>query len=182
MLEIEIPETEVFDEKTSKLYKLPAVSLRLEHSLLSLSKWEEMWETPFLSNTKKTTDQLVSYVKLMSETPLDDSVLARFTNENYTKLNNYLNAKHSATWFSDEGSTTGAKQTVTSELIYYWMTAFNIPFECEKWPLARLMNLIKIAQIKNDTDQKKSGRPKSQMLSERAALNAKRREEMKSKG
>ena len=183
MLEIEIPETEVFDEKTSKLYKLPAVSLRLEHSLLSLSKWEEIWETPFLSNTKKTTDQLVSYVKLMSETPLDDSVLARFTSENYKKLNNYLNAKHSATWFSDEGSTTGAKQTVTSELIYYWMTAFNIPFECERWPLARLMNLIKIAQIKAEQQNpKKNKRPQSQMLSERAALNAKRREEMKSKG
>ena len=182
MLEIKIPEAELFDERTSKLIRLPEVVLHLEHSLRSLSKWETRWGVPFLSNTKKTREQLVSYVSLMSETPIEEATLDRFGPEEYQALNDYLNAKHSATWFSEEPKTSTANKTVTSELIYYWMTAFNIPFECDTWPLARLMNLINIAQIKNDTDPKKRNRPKSQMLSERAALNAKRKAELNTRG
>ena len=182
MLEIKIPEAELFDERTSKLIRLPEVVLHLEHSLRSLSKWETRWGIPFLSNTKKTREQLVSYVSLMSEIPIDESVLDRFGPEQYQALNDYLNAKHSATWFSEEPKSASGNKTVTSELIYYWMTAFNIPFECDAWPLARLMNLIKIAQIKNDTDPKKRNKPKSQMLSERAALNAKRKAELNTRG
>lgn len=183
MLEIQIPETEVFDEATSKLFKLPAVTLRLEHSLLSVSKWETIHEIPFLSNTKKTNEQLMSYVRLMSLGPIEDSVLGRLGPKQYEEINNHLNAKHSATWFSDDGSQSNSRQTVTSELIYYWMTAFGIPFECETWPFSRLMNLIRIAQIKqSEQDPKNKNRPKSRMLSERAALNKKRREAANSKG
>lgn len=148
MLEMKIPESEYFDEKTYKLFRLPEVVLHLEHSLLSVSKWETLWETPFLSDTKKTPEQLISYVGLMSVTPIKDTELARFGPKQYQELNNYLNAKHSATWFSDENQKGSSRQPVTSELIYYWMTAFNIPFECQTWPFSRLMNLIKIAQIK----------------------------------
>ena len=183
MLEMKIPESEYFDEKTYKLFRLPEVVLHLEHSLLSVSKWETLWETPFLSDTKKTPEQLISYVGLMSVTPIKDTELARFGPKQYQELNDYLNAKHSATWFSDENQKGSFRQTVTSELIYYWMTAFNIPFECQTWPFSRLMNLIKIAQIKAEAaNGKKNNRPKSHMLSERAALNAKRRDDMQSKG
>ena len=97
MLEIKIPEAELFDERTSKLIRLPEVVLHLEHSLRSLSKWETRWGIPFLSNTKKTREQLVSYVSLMSETPIEESILDRFGQEEYQALNDYLNAKHSAT-------------------------------------------------------------------------------------
>lgn len=183
MLEIAIEETEFFNEQTMKLIRVPAVTLRLEHSLRSLSKWETIWETPFFSDTKKTPEQLLSYVSQMSETSIDDMTLSRFGKIEFEKLNKYLSGKHSATWFSDEGQKTTRGPIVTSELIYYWMTAYNIPFECDGWPLPRLMNLIKIAQIKTEQQNpKKTRRPQSQMLSERAALNAKRRAEMNSKG
>lgn len=185
MLEIAIEETEFFNEKSMKLIRVPSVTLRLEHSLRSLSKWETFWEIPFYSDKKKTPEQLLSYVSQMSEDPIDDFTLSRFGKDEFDKLNKYLGSKLSATWFSDEGDEKpGRGPIVTSELIYYWMTAFNIPFECDTWPLPRLMNLIKIAQIKAEQQNpnKKNRRPKSQMLSERAALNAKRRADMNSKG
>lgn len=184
MLEIVIKETELFNEKSMKLIRVPSVTLRLEHSLRSLSKWEMEWEIPFYSDQKKTPEQLLSYVSQMSEDPIDDFTLSRFGQDEFNKLNKYLGSKLSATWFSDEGDKkSGRGPVVTSELIYYWMTAFNIPFECDTWPLPRLMNLIKIAQIKTEQQNpKKNKRPQSQMLSERAALNAKRRADMNSKG
>ena len=184
MLEIVIEETELFNEKSMKLIRVPSVTLRLEHSLRSLSKWETEWEIPFFSEKKKTPEQLLSYVGKMSEDPIDDFTLSRFGQDEFSKLNKYLGSKLSATWFSDEGDKKpGRGPIVTSELIYYWMTAFNIPFECDTWPLPRLMNLIKIAQIKTEQQNpKKNKRPQSQMLSERAALNAKRRADMNSKG
>lgn len=183
MLELHVAESQFYDEATKKLVRLPAVSLRLEHSLLSLSKWESEWEIPFLSQTKKTPKQLYSYVAMMSQEPVDQKVLAALTTENFDQINEYLTAKHSATWFSDDDQKAGARQTVTSELIYYWMTALNIPYTCETWPLQRLLNLIKIAQIKAEAaDPKRKGRPKAQMLSERAALNMKRRNQMNSEG
>lgn len=184
MLEIVIEESEFFNEKTSKFIRVPAVTLRLEHSLRSLSKWETEWEVPFFSKEPHTPEQLLSYVKAMSLEPLDDLTLSLFGRKEFGQVNDYLSAKLSATWFSDEGKSESRGPVVTSELIYYWMTAFNIPFECDTWPLPRLMNLIKIAQIKAEQQNpnKKNRRPKSQMLSERAALNAKRRADMNSKG
>ena len=181
MLELTLEEAELFDEKTSRFVRFPARKVRLEHSLLSMSKWESVWEIPFLTQTKKTQEQLLSYIEFMClDSPPDD--LWRMPKTEMEKLNTYISAKHSATWFSDDGETGTSTQTVTSELVYYWMTAFNIPFECENWPFSRLMNLIRIAQIKNADPKKNKGRPRSRMLSERAALNAKRRAEMKTEG
>lgn len=181
MLEIVIPAQQTFNETTSKFVNFESVTLRLEHSLLSMSKWESIWEVPFFSREKKTAQQVLSYVKLMADAPVSDDTLSLLRASDLNRLNEYLDAKHSATWFSDEGEKANSTQTVTSELIYYWMTAFSIWIECESWPLPRLMNLIKIAQLKSDTGKKK-GRSKTQMLSERASLNAKRRAEQKSKG
>lgn len=182
MLELHLPAEEVFDRKESKIYKLPEITLRLEHSLLTISKWETIWELPFLSEEKKTNDQLHSYVSIMAGGNLEEETLNRLGQSHYEKLNTYLNAKHSATWFSDPPNQRKSTQTVTSELIYFWMTTYNIPFECENWPFARLMNLIRIASIKNDPDKGKKKRNKSQMLSERAMLNQKRREELGTTG
>lgn len=182
MLKIEIPETEFFDERTSKIVRLSPAVIRLEHSLLSISKWEMIWNVPFLGKEKKTKEQINSYIEQMCLDPVDPSLLSRLGQTELNKINEYLEAKHSATWFSDEPKGSGSSPVVTSELIYYWMTAFGIPFECEKWPLSRLMNLIKIAQIKQDAQDPKKKRRSSTMLSERAALNAKRRAELNSKG
>lgn len=180
MLEIRIPEAEFFDRKNSKIRRVPEKVLNLEHSLLTVSKWETKWEVPFLSDAKKTSEQLFSYISIMAGEELDEDLQSRLTNEHFEQIRNFLNAKHSATWFSDTPGARKNTQATTSELIYYWMTAYNIPFECERWHLARLMNLIRIASIKNDPEPKK--RKKSEMLSERAALNAKRRAEMNTPG
>lgn len=175
MLKLTIPETELFDHERSKIVRLPPLEVRLEHSLLSMSKWETSWEIPFQSKVhRKTRAQLLDYIESME---LDEKVdfAHRLTDEQFGQVNTYLNAKHSATWFNDEGRPTVNGQTVTSELVYYWMTAFGIPFECETWPLGRLMTLIKICMIKHEEQNKpKKKRSPSQMLDERAALNAKR--------
>lgn len=177
MLELHLPETEFFDRANSKIIRVPEVTLHLKHSLLTLSKWETIWEIPFLGEGKKTTEQLYSYVNIMAGGDLDELTLSRLTSEHYEKLNAYLSSKQSATWFSESPNQRRSTQTVTSELIYFWMTTYNIPFECENWPFPRLMNLIRIASIKNDPDAGKKKRNKSQMLSERAMLNKKRREQ-----
>lgn len=177
MLELHLPAMELFDRKNSKIRRVPELTLRLEHSLLTISKWETIWEIPFLSDTKKTNEQLYSYVSVMSNGDASEETLSRLTPEHYEKLNEYLNARHSATWFSDSPTKSRGTQTVTSELIYFWMTTYNIPFECESWPLARLMNLIRIAALKNDPESGKKKKSKSQMMSERAMLNKKRREQ-----
>lgn len=184
MLEITVPKTEYFDETTMRFSVIPEKTVTLEHSLLTMSRWESKWEIPFLSQlkTQKTTEQVMDYIVIMSNGTLTKTDVSRLTESSIEEINTYLNARHSATWFSDDGSGARSSQTVTSELIYYWMTAFNIPFECENWPLARLMNLIKICSIKNNQDSKKNRRPTAQMMSERAALNAKRRQELNSKG
>ena len=184
MLELVLPETELFDEKNSKIIRLPKSTLRLEHSLLSLSKWESVWEVPFISREPKTREQLMSYIAIMSLDPISVEDLQRLESVHFETINEYLERKHSATWFSDTGSKGGTGRTITSELIYYWMTSYNVPFVCETWPLARLMNLIRIAQIKAEEadPNRKNKRPSSTMLSERAALNAKRREQLNSKG
>lgn len=180
MLEIAIPEHETFEGHPIQRTIHPAQVLRLEHSLLSMSKWESFWEIPFLTNEKRTQEQLLSYIAYMSEEPVNPQSLLELTPEDFEKINTYLSAKHSATWFGDEPEGTLSGQVVTSELMYYWMTAQNIPFECETWPLQRLMNLIRIASIKNNPDPKKKRAGRT--LSDRAALNRKRREEMGTKG
>lgn len=185
MLEITIQPTKMAVETDGsvKIVRVPERKLRLEHSLSSMSKWEEKWEIPFLSKTRRTPQQLLSYVESMSLEPIDEYTLAAITKKQFEEINDYLSSKRSATWFSDEGSEKSNGTVVTSELIYYWMTAFGIPFECDKWPIQRLMNLIKIAQIKTEQQNpNKKKRPTSSMLSERAALNAKRRAELNSTG
>lgn len=183
MLELTIKASEAFNEKTLKFIKTPEVVLHLEHSLSSLSKWESYWEIPFLSKEKKTPAQLLSYVRMMSQEDVADNTLAMLTTENITQIGDYLQAKQSATFFSDDEKAVGPQKIVTAELIYYWMTCFAIPFECDQWPLKRLMNLIKICQIKAEQQNPKNkGRPRARMLSERAALNKKRREERGSTG
>lgn len=180
MLEIHLPEQEYFDRRNSKIKAVPEIHLVLKHSLLTISEWETIWEVPFLSQSQKTTEQLHSYISIMAGTELSEQTLDRFTRADYKKIRDFLNAKHSATWFNDKPGKGGRTQITTTELIYYWMTIYNIPFKCEEWPLSRLMNLIRIASIKNDPEPKKRNR--TEMLNERAALNAKRRAEMNSKG
>ena len=181
MLEITIPATELWDEINEEFITTKEQTLRLEHSLVSLSKWESKWCKPFLSKTNKTDEEMLDYVRCMTLTQnVPDEVYRCLTDDNIRKIYEYIDAPMTATWFNDDKTkgTSRGEQT-TSELIYYWMIALNIPFECQKWHLNRLLTLIRVCNIKNQPPKKMS---KRDIMSRNAALNAARRNKLHTKG
>ena len=179
MLQIVIPKTERWDEETESFINVREQTLQLEHSLVSLSKWESKWCKSFLSHTNKTYDETIDYIKCMTLTrDVDPSVYYGLTNDNIEQINKYIAAPMTATSFSDKNGK-GRREIITSELIYYWMISQNIPFECQKWHLNRLLTLIRVCNIKNAPPKKHSRR---EIASRNAALNAARRKQLNSKG
>ena len=180
MLQITIPATEQWDEKNQTFIVTKEQKLQLEHSLVSLSKWESKWCKPFLSKQEKTIEETIDYIRCMTLTQnIDPNVYNLLTNENITQVNEYIEAPMTATWFTDDKMRKPNKEQITAELVYYWMIALNIPFECQKWHLNRLLTLIRVCEIKNQPPKKMS---KGQIMSRNAALNAARREQLKTKG
>lgn len=184
MLEIKIEGEEYFDESTSEFTYSDPVNLTLEHSLVSISKWESIWEIPFLTKDEKTPEQILSYIGCMSKEEVPSEVYTRLSTKNIEDINKFINAKKSATWFSDSGpNKIAGKSTeiVTSELIYYWMIAFQIPFETQHWHLYRLMNLIRICNLKNQ-DPKKNKMNRRDAAAQQRELNAMRRAQLGTTG
>ena len=180
MLKIETPETELWDEYNQRFILVKKQTLFLEHSLISLSRWESNWEKPFLKrNDKKTLVETIDYVRCMTiNNNVDPNVYRVLTADNINAINAFVNAKKTATIvYEDKHRSTG--ETVTSELIYYWMVSLGIPFECQKWHLNRLLTLIRVCNVKNSPG-KKMGR--NALLNRYASLNKKRREAMHSNG
>jgi hypothetical protein len=179
MLIITIPATELFNDDTQEFIQTKEQTLQLEHSLVSLSKWESKWCKPFLSKEKKTVAETLDYIKCMTITQnVDPNVYNRLSNENITTINNYIDAPMTATTFSNT-NTSKSREIITSELIYYWMISLNIPMECQKWHLNRLLTLIRVCNVKNTPPKKMSGK---EIMSRNAALNAARRKKLNSKG
>lgn len=180
MLRITIPAQELWDSDKQEFIYTKEQVLQLEHSLVSVSKWEAKWCKTFLSKKEKTYEETVDYVKCMTITQnVDPDVYNYLTEENMKEINNYISAPMTATWFSDERTGSANNEQVTSELIYYWMIALNVPFECQKWHLNRLLTLIRVCNIKNKPPKKMS---KSEIMSRNAALNAARRKQLGTKG
>lgn len=180
MLQIIVPETELWDENKQEFIYTKKQTLRLEHSLVSLSKWESKWCKAFFSKEEKTREQTIDYIKCMTITQnIDPNVYYSLTIENLNDIYSYINAPMTATYFSDDKNNQSNGETVTSELIYYWMIALNIPFECQKWHLNRLLALIKVCNIKNQPPKKM---PKGEIMRRNARLNAARRKKYNSKG
>lgn len=185
MLKIIVEPKEGFDHKTQRFITTPGAELCLEHSLVSISKWEAKWHKAFLTDDEKTEEELLDYIKCMTLTQnVNDNVYLSLINDkvNMDKINNYIADSRTATTFTDRRSdlqTGHKKDRVTSELIYFWMSAYQIPFVCEKWHLNRLLVLIKIAEIKNNTNNKMSTR---ETMAHNRALNAARRRKFNSKG
>ena len=180
MLRITIPAAELWDEVNQEFVSTKEQTLQLEHSLVSLSKWESKWNKAFLGKQEKTNAETLDYVRCMTITQnVKPDAYRCLTSENINQINDYIDAPMTATHFSNEQQGGVNRETVTSELIYYWMIALNIPFECQKWHLNRLLTLIKVCNIKNTPPKKMS---RQQIMSRNAALNAARRKQMNSRG
>lgn len=183
MLRITIPATELWDENKEEFITIKERTLQLEHSLVSLSKWESKWCKPFLSKDIKTEEETLDYIRCMTITQnVDPDVYNFIPNNILEEIKEYIDAPMTATWFNDDKNGKGGKgnsEQITSELVYYWMIAQNIPFECEKWHLNRLLTLIKVCNVKNQPPKKMS---KKALMSRNAALNAARRKQLNTKG
>lgn len=180
MLQITIPSTELWDEQKEEFVYTKEKTLQLEHSLVSISKWESKWNKSFLSSKEKTTEEIIDYIRCMTITQnVDPEIYTRLSNRTIQQIYDYINAPMTATVFSDTGQKGGNRDVITSELIYYWMIALNIPFECQKWHLNRLLTLIRVCEIKNAPPKKMS---KRETMSRNAALNAARRKKYNTKG
>lgn len=190
MLKIKIPDQpkERFWDEINEIFVyrdgIKGCELTLEHSLLSVSKWESIWCKPFLSEKDKTVDELLSYVECMTVTPtnVDPEVYKRIPQTEFVRVNEYINSPATATTFGGSGKgKSNSGDIITSELIYYWMTACNIPFECQKWHLNRLLTLIRVCEIKNDPDRQKKVSA-TQLRRDYDKLNDLRRAKMHTKG
>lgn len=171
MLQVNIPAAEYFDERTEEFIEVKAYTLQLEHSLISISKWEAKWCKPFLGKDEKTEEETLDYIRCMTITQNVDPMAYRaLPDSELQRIKDYINAPMTATWFNDKDKKQPNRRVITSELVYYWMVAQNIPFECEKWHFNRLMTLIRICGEKNQPPKKMSkGERKSLMAQRRAA-------------
>lgn len=179
MLKIIIPEYELFNEQTEEFITVNEQSLILEHSLISISKWESKWHKPFLGPSEKTVEQVNDYIKCMTiNSNVSEDIYNHLTREQYSKINEYISNPMTATTINE---VKGGKNTeiLSAELIYYYMITANIPFECEKWHINRLMTLIKVCQIKSQPEKKRDPR---EVMRSNAAINAARKKQLNTKG
>lgn len=180
MLQITIPAIELWDESKKEFIFIKERKLQLEHSLVSISKWESKWCRAFLSNQVKTSEEVLDYIRCMTLTQnVDSKVYNGITNDNIAEINKYIDAPMTATYFYNEPNNRISREKITSELIYYWMIAWNIPFECQKWHLNRLLTLIRVCSIKN---QPYKNRNRRDIMRQNSALNTARRRQLNTRG
>lgn len=180
MLSLTIPETEYFDEREGLFISVASQTILLEHSLMSLAAWESKWHKPFFSKEKKTREEELDYIKCMTITKNVNPLVYRgLVNTHFSKIRDYIDDPMTATTFVKNLNTKPNRNVITAEIIYYWMIALNIPFECQRWHLNRLMTLIKVCDIKSSPSKKMS---KKDIYAQNRALNAARRQKLNTKG
>lgn len=168
-----------FNEATNEIVAMKSFTLELEHSLVSLSKWESFFEKPFLSSEDKTNEETMWYVEAMTLTSnVPPEVFAKLTDANLNEINAYVSAKMTATTFYGEDRSK-SNETITAELIYYWMVSLSIPFECQHWHLNRLITLIQVCGMKNAPEKKLSP---AEVAQRNRALNEQRRKQLGTTG
>lgn len=178
MLKITIPDVHGWDSNNEEFIDIKGATLILEHSLVSLQKWEAKWNKPYLGKQEKTQEEVIDYIRCMTMTKASSEVDPRLYNyipkETVEKIAAYINAPMTATTFSNLGSGNGpaGKEVITAEIVYYWMIKMGVPIEFRKWHLNQLMTLLKVCEIK-EAPQKKMGR--GDLNARNKALNAKRR-------
>ena len=179
MLKLIIPSFESFDEEKNEFIYSKGTTIQLEHSLISLSKWESKWEKPFLSVERKSIEESIDYIRCMTLTQNVNSIVySGITNENISEVGLYIDAPMTATTINKFDRKSN-REIITAEIIYYWMITLNVPFECQKWHLNRLLTLINVCNIKNQPP-KKMGR--AEILSRNASLNSARKQALGTRG
>lgn len=176
MLEIEVALEEAFDEETSTFVKSKAYKVRLEHSLVTVSKWESVWEKAFLGKQEKTQEEVLSYLRIMLVDEIPPEVFRKLIEKHLEEIQTYIQAPMTATKVPDGNDQRQSRETVTSELIYYWMISMGIPVEFERWHLSRLLMLIRVINFKNQPKKNKM------TAQQRRALNKQRREQYNTRG
>ena len=180
MLRITIPEIDLWDEVTEKFISREAVTLELEHSLVSLAEWESKWKKAFLGRGEKTDEEVRDYIRCMTLTPnVDPDSYNYLTDDNYRRINEYIQDPMTATTFRDDRVARGGQKIITAEVIYSWMFSLQIPMECQYWHLNRLITQVRTCSVMNQSPKKMS---KRDVMSQNAALNAARRQRLNSKG
>jgi hypothetical protein len=180
VLQITIVPPKLFNEETYEIIEIKPRQLTLEHSLVSISKWESKYKKPFLTPEAKTVDETLYYIQCMTTTQNVDPIIYQFINsEQIQKVQDYIQDNKTATWFSENNTRKRNSEQITSELIYYWMVAFGIPMECQRWHLSRLLTLIRVCEEKNKPSKKRSTRD---IMSRNASLNAARKKQWGTKG
>lgn len=179
-LTIRIPGKDFYDGVSDRFVVTKDTTVTLEHSLLSISKWESKWHKPYLAQNEKTLEESIDYIRCMCITKdVDPNVFYAMDQQTTKTIIDYIADPMTATTIK-RANQKPSREIVTSELIYFWMTSFGIPFDpCEKWHLNRLMTLIEIASIKNQPPKKMG---KRDMLNQRSALNAQRRARYNTRG
>lgn len=182
MLQIKVGGIELFDEGKNEFYTSNEQVLQLEHSLVSLSKWESRWQKPFLSKEKKSYQETLDYIRCMTITQNvnPDIYSYRYISSNVIdEVNKYIENPMTATTFGQTSNQKPNREIITAEIIYYWMITYNVPFECQKWHLNRLLTLINVCNIKNQPSKKMN---KKHLLQQNHAINTARRASTGSKG
>ena len=181
MLELHVTGQELYNEETEEFTSTDDFDLLLEHSLSSLSKWESKYKKPFLSDKEKSFEETLAYVEFMilnENYPKD--ICSKLNNEHFEKINKYIESSETATTFNNtQNQGRRNSEIITAELVYYWMVAFNIPFECQFWNLNRLFTLIQICNIKNSPQKKMS---RNELASRNHQLNEQRKRALGTSG
>lgn len=177
---ITIPGRDMFDPSTQRFITTKEQKLSFEHSLLSIVKWESKWHKPYLSREPKTEEENIDYIRCMCLTPnVDPNVFYAIDEKSAQAIADYIANPMTATTIKKDDKRP-SREIITNELIYFWMTQFNIPFDpCQKWHFNRLMMLIQVAAVKNQPSKKMS---KKDILSRNMALNAQRKARMGTHG
>ena len=178
MISIKLAKRETYDATNNEFIELPEKTIHLEHSLVSISRWESKWCKPFLSKNNKTHNELIDYIKCMSDEPINDADVLRLTSNDVERINNYINAPMTATTITERNGRP-SNAIITSELLYFAMINNNIPFECQHWHLNRLIMLIRVCNVKGAEPKKMS---KREIYNQNRSLNAARKKQMGTKG
>ena len=178
MLRIIVPGGEYYDEEKNEFIYQKDQELQMEHSLISISKWEAKWKIAYNKDREKSPEEILDYFRCMTINRVDPDVYERLTEQNINDIISYMNDPMTACYFDNDNSAK-SKDVMTSEMIYYYMIVLGIPFECEKWHFNKLLALIEVCSIKNKPEKTMS---RADLLRKNARLNAARKKAHHTKG